>query len=420
MTLSANLPRPIKTRLFKSPFVRALAVAACLGAVTGPAIAQNLFAPVARVNDSVVTEYEVQQRQRFLQLLNAPDATREKVIEALIDDRLRSKATSEVGIEVTPEGMRDAMADFASRANLTADEFITALAQNGVERETFRDFVENTVTWRELIRARYVRNVSITEGDIDARLGKSSAGSSIRVLVSEIIIPAPPQNAARVNALAERIAQSTSANEFSSYARKYSATASRGAGGRLPWQNVEDLPPSLQGLILGLAPGEVTAPLSIPNAVALFQLRDIQETGKPARKYSSIDYAAYYIAGGRSEAGLAAAASLRGRVDTCDDLYGVAKGQPKEVLDRETKAPGDIPRDFAIELSKLDAGESSTALTRNNGETLVFLMMCKRVAETNSEVDRETVRGTLRQEQLQGYSNQLINQLRADARISRK
>jgi peptidyl-prolyl cis-trans isomerase SurA len=403
-----------------SRLLKSLALAAFLGTSAIPATAQNLFALVARVNDTVVTEYEVQQRLRFLQLLNAPDATRDAVIEALIDDRLRAKATADVGIEVTPEGMVEGLADFASRADLSTDEFIKALGESGVERETFRDFVSNTLGWRELVRARYVRNVSITEDDIDAALGAGSAGSSIRVLVSEIIIPAPPQNAARVNALAERIAKSKSASEFSNFARKYSATASRGSGGRLPWQNVQDLPPALQGLIMALAPGEVTAPLSIPNAVALFQLRDIQETGKPARSYSAIDYAAYYIAGGRSEAGLAQAAQLRARIDTCDDLYGIAQGQPKEVLDRETKAPGAIPKDFAIELSKLDAGESSTVLTRNSGQTLVFLMMCKRIADGNAEVNRDAVRSALRQEQLQGYSNQLIAQLRSDARISRK
>lgn len=410
MTLLPCLPR-----LFKS-----LALVAALGIGALPATAQNLFAPVAQVNNTVVTEYEVQQRLRFLQLLNAPDATREAVIEALIDDRLRTAATNAAGLEITEEGMREGMAEFATRANLSAEEFITALAQNGVERETFRDFIANTLTWRELIRARYVRNVSITERDIDAQLGAGSAGSSIRVLVSEIIIPAPPQNAANVNALAERIAQSRTPAEFSNFARQYSATASRGAGGRLPWQNVEDLPPALRGLILGLSPGEVTAPLSIPNAVALFQLRDIQETGKPAQRYASIEYAAYYIPGGRSEATLAQAAQLKNRVDTCDDLYGVAKGQPEDVLDRETKAPAELPNDFAIELSKLDTGEVSTTLTRNNGQTLVFLMMCKRVAEENAEVDRDAVRNALRQEQLQGYSNQLIAQLRADARISRK
>ena len=90
------------------------------------------------------------------------------------------------------------------------------------------------------------------------------------------------------------------------------------------------------------------------------------------------------------------------------------------MLDRDTKAPADLPNDFAIELSKLDTGEVSTTLTRNNGQTLVFLMMCKRVAEENAEVDRDAVRNALRQEQLQGYSNQLIAQLRADARMTRK
>ena len=56
-------------------------------------------------------------------------------------------------------------------------------------------------------------------------MGASSGGSGLRVLVSEIIIPAPPPQAARVNALAGQISQSTSEAEFSSYARKYSATA---------------------------------------------------------------------------------------------------------------------------------------------------------------------------------------------------
>ncbi len=384
-----------------------------------PVAAQNLFAPVAKVNENVVTEYEVQQRQRFLQVLNAPGATREDAITALIDERLRNEAVSEAGIALTPEGTNDALAEFAGRANLSTEEFITALGQAGVSRETFRDFVTNSVGWRELIRARYNARVQISEAEIDRALG-ATRGGGIRVLLSEIIIPAPPQNAAEVNALAERIAQSGSTSEFSNFASQYSATASRGRGGRLEWQDVSALPESLQPLILALSPGEVTAPLPIPNAVALFQLRDIQETGVSAPSYADVEYAAYYIAGGRSEAALAQAASIRGRVDTCDDLYGVAKGQPAEVLQRETKAPAEIPQDIAIELSKLDAGEVSTALTRANGQTLMFLMLCGRTAAANEGASREDVVAELRQQRLAGYADQLLEQLRADARIARQ
>ena len=404
-----------------SATIRGLAFAGAM-ALTGQAVlAQNLFAPVARVNDAVVTEFEVQQRQRFMQVLNAPGTDRESTIETLIDDRLRSMAVADAGIELTPEGLQQGLEEFAARANLTTDEFVKALEQAGISRETFRDFVANSLGWRELIRGRYISRVNITEQEIDRALGNTrSSGQGIRLLLSEIIIPAPPQNAARVNALAERIAQSKSEAEFSRYAAQYSATASRGRGGRMPWTPLEKLPPALHPILLELGPGEVTAPLPIPNAVALFQLRGIEETGTPAQDYSEIEYAAYYIPGGRSEAGLAAAAKVRAKVDVCDDLYGIAKGQPEEVLDRGAKKPSEIPQDIAIELAKLDPGESSVALTRANGQTLVFLMLCKRTAAANAEATREDVVNALRQRKLQGYADLLMEQLRADARILRQ
>ncbi|MCX7559597.1 peptidylprolyl isomerase [Sulfitobacter sp. F26204] len=394
---------------------------ALLGAMTlgaQMAQAQNLFAPVARVNDMVVTEFEVQQRQRFLQVLNAPGSDRDSAVQGLIDDRLRAQAVTDSGIALTEEGLQEGLAEFASRANLTLEEFTQALEQSGVSRETLRDFVSNSLAWRELIRARYARQSSVSEDEINRALGNTrSTGSGIRVLLSEIIIPAPPQRATQVAALAERIAQSKSESEFSRFAGQYSATASRGRGGRMPWTPLEKLPPALHPILLALGPGEVTAPLPIPNAIALFQLRGIEETGAPAKIYSEIEYAAYYMAGGRSEATLAQAARLRTQVDTCDDLYGIAKDQPEEVLDRGTKAPAELPQDIAIELAKLDPGEVSTALTRSNGETLVFLMLCKRTAQANAEVSREDVISTLRQRKLQGFANNYMEQLRADARI---
>ncbi len=394
-------------------------VAASLMSLTGMAAqAQNLFAPVARIDSDVVTGFEVQQRQQFLQLLNAPGSDRESALQSLIDDRLRNREVARFGLQITEEGLREGLSEFAARANLSTEEFVQALEQSGVAAETFRDFVANSLGWRELIRARYARQVNISDAEIDRAMGNTrSGGEGIRVLLSEIIIPAPPPQAARVMALAERIAASQSEAEFSRFAGQYSATASRGRGGRMPWTPIENLPPSLVPLLLGLGLGEVTQPLPIPNAVALFQLRGIEETGSPARVYSEIEYAAYYIAGGRTDAGLAEAAKVRAAVDSCNDLYGVAQGQPEEVLERGAKAPADIPQDIAIELAKLDPGESSTALTRANGDTLVFLMLCKRTAAANAEATREDVISALRQRKLQGYANNLMEQLRADARI---
>ena len=400
------------------PSIRGILAAAATVFTLQTADAQNLFAPVARVDDMVVTEFEVQQRMQFMQLLNAPGADRESALETLIDDRLRVRAVNDAGIELTEEGLQEGLEEFAARADLNAEEFSQALEEQGVSRETFRDFVANSLLWRELVRGRYIGLVQVSQDEIDQALGNTrSNGAGIRVLLSEIIIPAPPERAEEVNELAAQIAQSKTEGEFSSFAAQYSATESRGRGGRMPWTPLENLPPSLRPILLNLGVGEVTAPLPITNAVALFQLRGIEETGAPAREYAEIEYAAYYIAGGRSEAALAEAAKIRAEVDVCDDLYGIAHGQPEEVLERGSKKPGEIPSDIAIELAKLDPGESSTALTRANGETLVFLMLCKRTTTANAEASREDVISALRQRKLQGYANVLMEQLRADARI---
>ncbi|KAG1715436.1 4-hydroxythreonine-4-phosphate dehydrogenase [Nymphon striatum] len=297
------------------------------------------------------------------------------------------------------------MEEFAGRANLTRQEFIQALGANGVEEQTFRDFVYAGLSWRQLVQARFAGRANASEGEIDRALSSGGGGSNVRVLISEIIMAAPPRQAEAVRARADNISQLRSESAFSAQARKYSATATRGNGGRLPWQNLSDLPPQLQPLILALAPGEVTAPLPIPNAIALFQLRAIEETSYSAPEYAAIEYAAYYMAGGRSADTLAKARVLKSKAHTCDDLYGAAKGQPAKVLERGSKAPADIPTDIAFELSKLDQGEVSTALTRSNGETLVFLMLCGRTPKVAEDADREQVAIGLRNRRLAGFAD---------------
>lgn len=405
--LSRSLTRVISAGL--------CAATLCFSAL--PVAAQGLFSPAIQVNDRVITNYELNQRALFLQLLRAPGEPRAAARKQLIEDRLKLDAAQSAGITLSRDDMQRGMAEFAGRANLTAEQFIAEIGKAGVEAQTFRDFVQAGLVWREVLRSRYAGRVQISEAEVDRALSSQGGGSSVRVLLSEIIMPAPPPEAARVQARAAEISQYTTEAQFSSAARKYSATPSRGRGGQLPWQKLEDLPPPLRPLVLALGPGEVTDPLPLPNAVALFQLRAIEETAYSPPSYSAIEYAAYYMAGGRSEQTLAQANRIKARVDTCDDLYGVAKGQPEDVLDRDALPPDEIPTDIALELAKLDPGEVSTTLTRANGQTLVFLMLCGRSPTVEEEPDRQAVITGLRNRRLETLADSLLAELRADARI---
>lgn len=389
--------------------------------VNGAVMAQGQFAPVITVNDSVITQYELDQRKRLLTLFRTTGDIDKQARDGLIEDRLKQQELARFDLTLSEEALNTALEEFAGRANLDLAQFTQVLQQNGVAPETLRDFVQVGVSWRDYIRSRFGRQVVITDADIERAIAQQgNRATGVEVLLSEIIIPAPPNRARQAQATAERIARITSFGAFESAAREYSALPTRTQGGRLPWLPITNYPPQIQGLLLDLSPGEVTDPLNITNGVALFQMRGVREVAQSVAPPASIDYAAYYIPGGRSEAGLQAAANVAGSVDTCDDLYGVARNQPPEALDRNDLAPSEIPSDVALELARLDPGEVSTNLTRDNGQTLVFLMLCSRTAVGQGETDPDAVRNQIRGQRLAGMAEALLSDLRAGAVITNR
>lgn len=396
----------------------ALLTVVTIALVLAPRVwAQNLFAPVISVGEDAITLFELEQRALFLTALRFPGDPDDEARDTLIDDRIRMRAVTLAGIEVTEDQVVNGINEFAARTNLTGDQFIAALSEEGIAPQTVRDFVRANIGWRELVRGLFLNQARPNEADIDKALARGSTGS-VSVLLSEIIIPFNAQNRAQVDELIREISDIESYGEFETAARRYSAAGTRDQGGRLAWMGIDNLPATLRPIILALSPGKTTAPLELPNAMAVFQMRGIQEIVGPAIRYSAVDYAAYYIPGGRSDAALATARDIAGRVDNCDDLYGVAQGQPEQVLDRESVSPAALPSDFALELAKMDAGEYSTTLTRNNGQTLVFLMLCGRTAAPNATRTREEIGNQLLQERLTALADAYLAQLRANTLIT--
>ncbi|MFQ3184160.1 MAG: peptidyl-prolyl cis-trans isomerase SurA [Alteromonas macleodii] len=390
---------------------------AILLTLVSPNLAIAQFAPAITVNDTVISEFEIDQRVIMLSTFRTPGNLEDTAREQLIEDRLKLSALKSAGLRITDEGLVDAMTAFATRADLELDQFIIMLGQSGISEETFRDFVRVNVSWRDFIQSRFSDRAQVSEDDINQALGQSSAPSSIEVLLNEIIIPAQPENEQQAMATANRIAQLTSTSAFEAEARRVSALPSKIHGGRLDWLPISSYPVGLRGLLLDLAPGEITAPLPITNGVALFQMRSVREVHRLTPELGTIEYATFYIAGSLNNRKLAEARRIDALVDTCDDLYGVASSFPADQLKRNVQPAADIPADVAMELAKLDAGEASYTLSRDNGEALVFLMMCGRTPALVEDVDREAIRGQLRSQRLNTYAAALLADLRAAATI---
>lgn len=394
-----------------------VAVLVVLGAGS-MAAAQGQLTPVITVNDRVITQYELTQRTRLLDLFGTPGDLNEAARNALIEDRLKRQEMDRFGLSASEEALQQELEAFAGRADMNLAQFTQLLAQNNIDISTLRDFVEIGVLWRDFIRGRFGRQINVTDADIERAMAQQGAApTQLEILLSEIIIAAPPDRAERARTAADQIAQMRSFAEFEAAARQVSALPSREDGGRLDWLPLENYPPQLRALILDLDPGEVTDPIEIPNGIALFQMRGRREAARATQAPLSIEYAAYYIPGGRTEAGLRTALQVRDQVDTCDDLYGVARNQPADVLDRLTEAPAAISRDVALELARLDPGEVSYNLTRDQGDTLVFLMLCARNDAGDDSLDPAVLRNQIRSQRLAAFADALLEDLRAAAII---
>lgn len=388
----------------------AFGLALAVPVLVAPVLAQDLFAPRLYINDRAITEYEVSQRALFLRVLRAPGNPEDEALKALIEDRLRQTEAERLGIKLTEKELTDGLAEFAARANLSTEQFVGELAKAGIAAETFRDFVSAGLLWRQVVRAKFLGQVPISEADVDKALAASARPKALQVLASELVIPAPEGQEEAVMAQAQELSDSLSGEAaFAAAARRFSAAPTAGAGGRLDWLPLSNLPAAIGQKILALDAGEVSDPISVPGAVVLFLLRDVAEDTTAEPISVSVEWVELLVPDDAAEI-----ARIRAAADDCAMLQAEAGGQADRVT--LTKAGmGEVPGDVALELAKLDLNETSVALTR--GGLRRMLMLCGREAVLEPAPTRDQVREQVINQKLEGLAEGYMEELRAAAII---
>ncbi len=384
-----------------------------VGMLASQSLAQGRFSPVIQVGDRVITQYELDQRARFLGLLRAPGDPRNIARQQLINEAVQLGAGKSFGIAVSDEELLQSQADFASRANLTLEQFIEVLQQNGIAAETYRDFVRAGVIWRTIIQGRFqsiARNVPTDQ--IERTFAQTGTEGGLRVLISEILLPAAtPETARASRERAAELANLDGEVAFAAAARQYSVAASRARGGEQNWVPIETLPEGIRGIIGALSPGQISRPVELPNAIGLFLLRNLERVDAGTPENLSVDYALFITDGDQN-----AANAIAEETDTCDDLYGVAHGLPEERLIRELQPIGALPADIRTAIGTLDIGEATTALTRNGRGTV--LMLCSRLPSLESSIDLDIVGNRLVNSRLTAMAADYLADLRANTTIT--
>jgi peptidyl-prolyl cis-trans isomerase SurA len=132
-------------------------------ALSAPVCAQQV---VAIVNGDPITAVDIAMRTKLVQLSTHRAATRQEVLDELIDEKLKLHIAKRYKLEITDQEVDSAFNNIAQRANNTPQQFGQALAAQGISPESVKARIRADMGWTQIIRGKFQSNFQIRERDI--------------------------------------------------------------------------------------------------------------------------------------------------------------------------------------------------------------------------------------------------------------
>ena len=370
--------------------------------------ADFLLTAKIQVNNSVITQFELDQRAKFLGVLKFADNHSELAQTQLIEERLKQSEAQKLNISASDVEIEDALTRFASRANLTVKEFNKELKRIEIYPDTFRSYVETEVIWQKLVNKKFGAQSSVSNLQLQRAKSISKFEDTIQVLLTEIIIPFSTDDRSEKENLANLLKQIRSKEEFSNAAHKHSKAPTATVGGRVKWQNFDRLPGIIKPLILGLSPGQVTEPIMLTKAIALFQLRDIREIKTDRTQLELLDFV-------KVKSDLKYLLFVQDNFHNCSDLEAIIGDQTEVTLTRKKLLSDEIPNTLVPVLDNLDQNESKIIVEDGQSQLVI---MCERNNQLNSTAQTlEQDKNVLQSNRLKHLARSFLETLKDNARI---
>jgi peptidyl-prolyl cis-trans isomerase SurA len=231
---------------------------------------------VVLVNDDPISDYDVDQRERFLAITTQEQPSPElkkKATDQLIDERLQVQQGRKLSVSVDEGDVTRIVEDMAKKNNLDVDGLATALGKAGVNIKTLKDRIRSQLVWQNVVRQKFRREIQIGDADVDKALSDageqasaSPAETALQLRQVRYELPA----GADQKTIAERLAAAESVRgKFGSC-----ADLAKGVEGARVKTLVDQQPASLvqpaRLLVMNAKMGQMTPPTLTASAVEMY------------------------------------------------------------------------------------------------------------------------------------------------------
>ena len=149
-------------------------ISSFLSPFTAKAESTNTFKVAVEVNDQIITNYEISQRIKMLEIFGAKSVSKKQVINSLINERLFTYSAIELEALPNNSEINKGLDDFAKRGNLNKKDLLAYLDSRNISQETLIAYITSGLTQRKVIQKKFVNNIIISQGDVASAIDKEN------------------------------------------------------------------------------------------------------------------------------------------------------------------------------------------------------------------------------------------------------
>jgi peptidyl-prolyl cis-trans isomerase SurA len=139
-----------------------------------PAQAQTVC---VMVNGEPITEYDIDQRSKLDFLSNHKQASRQDVLNELIDEKVKIKEAKKFGVDPSDSDIDQSYAQMGSRMHITPEQLTKSLETQGIRADTLKARLKTDLVWGSLVRGRFKERLQVGERDVAEKV-KAEGGDA--------------------------------------------------------------------------------------------------------------------------------------------------------------------------------------------------------------------------------------------------
>jgi peptidyl-prolyl cis-trans isomerase SurA len=129
---------------------------------------------VAIVGGEPITEVDIQQRTRLVELSTQKKPSRQEALDDLIDDKLKVQLSKRYIAEVPKRDIETAFANMARRAGMTPAQFAKSTASQGVSAEALKARIHADFVWSQIIRGKFQGSLQVGDKEVEVKMQGAS------------------------------------------------------------------------------------------------------------------------------------------------------------------------------------------------------------------------------------------------------